>query len=126
MRSFSVSMACGILLLCTSCSHFHRNANTTSSISEENNVYKMTANFDANKTKGIQDYIGQCLDGHSHISFLNSRADASITLDDKTTFYIRSKPGNLEIKLNKQENSAASYKKIKKMCEGIKSIVEEK
>jgi len=57
---------------------------------------------------------------------LNSRADASITLDDKTTFYIRSKPGNLEIKLNKQENSAASYKKIKKMCEGIKSIVEEK
>jgi hypothetical protein len=57
---------------------------------------------------------------------VNSRTDASITLDDKTTFYIRSRPGNLEIKLNKKENPASSYDKIKKMCAGIKAIIEEK
>jgi len=57
MRSFSIPMACSVLLLCTSCSHFYRNANTTISISEENNVYKMTANFDANKTKAYRNIL---------------------------------------------------------------------
>jgi len=127
MKPFSVPVACRMLLLCIcfSCSHFHH-GNTSITTSEANDVFRMTANFDANKTKEIQEYIDECLDGHSNISFVNSRADASITMDDKTSFYIRSKPGDLEIKLNKKENSAASYYKIKKMCEGIKSIIEEK
>jgi len=127
MRLFSATAARSMLLLCVclSCSHFHHNG-TNITVSEDNNMYKMIAKFDANKTKGIQDYIGQCLDNHGHISFVNSRTDASITLDDKTTFYIRSRPGNLEIKLNKKENTESSYDKIKKMCAGIKAIIEEK
>src|SRR5436190_4393247 len=116
MRLFSATAVRSMLLLCLclSCSHFHRNG-TNITVSENSNEYKMTAKFDVNKTKGIQDYIDQSLDKHGHISFKNSRTDASITLDDKTTFYIRSNPGNLEIKLNKKENAASSYNKIKKM-----------
>src|SRR5215217_2469894 len=127
MRLSSATAACSILLLCLclSCSQFHGNR-TNITVSEDNNVYRMTAKFDANKTKGIQDYIDQCLEKHGHISFVNSRTDASITLHDKTTFYIKSKPGNLEIKLNKKENAVSSYNKIKKMCEGVKSIIQKK
>jgi len=46
-----------------------------------------------------------------------------ITLDDKTTFYMKSYPGELKIKLNKQDNSYDSYTKIKDLCEGLKEII---
>ena len=57
------------------------------------------------------------------MSFVNSRIDGTIALDDHTTFYIKKYPGKLEIKLNKDENSDEAYERVKSMCNGIKKLL---
>ena len=59
----------------------------------------------------------------SNMSFVNTRIDGQLALDDHTTFYIKKHAGFLEIKLDKDKNSYTSYKKIKSMCEGIKEVL---
>jgi len=59
------------------------------------------------------------------MSFVNTRIDGDLTLDDKTTFYIKKKPGFLEIKLNKNRNSSSSYHTIKELGEGLKGVLTE-
>ena len=44
-------------------------------------------------------------------------------MDDNTSFYIKSYPGKLKIKFNKNQNSEASYFKIKSLCEGINEVI---
>jgi hypothetical protein len=43
-----------------------------------------------------------------------------MTLDDKTNLYVRTTPGKLYIRLNKQENDEEAYLRIKRLGEGIK------
>jgi hypothetical protein len=53
----------------------------------------------------------------------NDYVDASTSLPDNTRFYISESPGRLKIRLNKTQNSTASYFRIKKMCEGVKQLL---
>lgn len=107
-----------------SCRNSHHN--TAISISETKDTYKMSAWFNTAKTNDVHKFMDQKLGNRNKISFVNSEMDATVTLDDHTTFYIRSLPGDLEIKLNKNENSQESYKEVKEMCEGIKAVIEGK
>jgi len=59
----------------------------------------------------------------SKFSFVSTRIDGQIALDDRTTFYIKKYPGFLEIKLDKEENSYQSYQRIRTMCEEIKTVI---
>lgn len=98
---------------------------TEITISEDNDTYKMVAEFKEEKTLKIQKYMDECLKS-SHFSFRNTEADAVITLDDKTTFYMRSAPGRLTLKLDKKKNTAEVCARFKKMCQGVKDIIREK
>jgi len=114
-----------MLLIWVSLSCFHFNDNDTSiSISETKTVYKMSAHFSRNKTKAVHEYIDRQTGKANNISFLNSEADATVMLHDKTSFYLKSLPGELEIKLDKQDNSYESFARVKEMCEGIKKVIE--
>lgn len=86
----------------------------------------MSAWFNLDKTNAVHKYMDQQLGKRNNISFVNSEIDATIMLDDHTTFYVRSLPGDLEIKLDKKQNSQESYIQVKKMCEGIKNVIEGK
>ena len=57
------------------------------------------------------------------MSFANTEIDGDITLDDQATFYVKKSPGFLNIKLDKEKNSDAVYRKIRSVCEGIKDVV---
>ena len=57
------------------------------------------------------------------MSFVNSRIDGTIALDDHTIFYIKKYPGFIEIELDKDKNSDVAYRRIKSMCEGIKRVL---
>jgi hypothetical protein len=92
--------------------------NTEISISESDNYYQLHAYFNRNKTKRLQRFMDAQL--HQRHTFVNSRIDGSITLDDKTNFYIKTSPGVLFIKLNKGTNDFDSYYRVKQMGEGIK------
>lgn len=85
--------------------------------------YSMDAYFAKNKTREVEDYLDKRIGAKSDMSFTNTRSDATFTLDDHTTFYMKKYPGCVKIKLDKDENSPAAYHRIKAMCEGIKKVL---
>ena len=57
------------------------------------------------------------------MSFASTEMDAGITLDDKTTFYVKKSPGYLNIKFDKEKNSEEAFAKFKGVLEGIGEVV---
>ena len=82
----------------------------------------MTAKFNPEKTTEVDRYLGKELPS-SNMSFVNTRMDGEITLDNKATFYIKKSPGYLHIKFDKEKNSYEAYAYIKSVCEGINDVV---
>lgn len=119
---FVVILSAAILLL-SSC-HKHRHNNTSISINESGSIFQMSASFNPSKTNKLQHVINNRLSESTDISFVNTEMDATLTLDDETKFYVRSYPGYLKIKFNKNQNSVESYERIKGLCEGIKVAVQ--
>jgi hypothetical protein len=83
----------------------------------------MKAHFNKSKTRDVEKYMDDCIGKRSSMSFVNTRIDGQIALEDHTTFYIRKYPGLIEIKLDKNENSDEAYQRIKLMCEGMKEVI---
>lgn len=115
-----------LVWLSVSCFHFDDDHNINISVSENENVYKMSAHFTRSKTRAVHEFMDKKLGHPNNVSFVNSEIDATLTLQDQTVFYVKSYPGELEIKLDKEKNSYEAYKRVKEMCEGIKSVVADK
>lgn len=102
-----------------SCRYFD-NDNINIGYTETGHYYTMKAHFGRNKTRGVEEYMNSKIGTASNMSFVNTRIDGQLALDDHTTFYIKKYPGFLEIKLDKNQNSYEGYQEVKAMCEGIK------
>ncbi len=111
-----------LMVVVTSC-RWHHNGNTDISYSEQSRYYLMKAYFNENKTRRVENYMDDKIGDQSRMSFIHTRIDGQIALDDHTTFYIKKYPGFLEIKFNKEENSYESYQRIRAMCEGMKEVL---
>ena len=112
------------LLACLSVfSCMHRDGNIDITYSEDDQYYSMNAYFSRSQTRNVEKYMDRKIGRRSNMSFVNSRIDGTIGLDDHTTFYIKKYPGVLEIKLDKDKNSYESYEEIKSMCIGIKKVL---
>lgn len=92
-------------------------------VSESGSTYKLQAYYNRNKTGEVQRYLHRQLAPNGFFAGADDYFDAHTQLNDRTKFYIKSAPGILVIKLNKRENSYASYMRIKNMCEGVAGIV---
>ena len=90
--------------------------------SQYSHYYEMTAKFNPDKTTEVDKWLDKEL-STGNMSFVNTSMDGDITLDDKTTFYIKKSPGNLHIKFDKEKNSDEAFFKIKSVCEGINDVV---
>ena len=113
----------GALFLLISFSSCFRNHNTSVSILDNEDVYRMTAKFDSYKTNEIRHYLNAHLHSHGYRSFENRQMDDEVTLNDGTSFYLLCRPGRLKIKFDKTENSAEACEKMKEMCEDVKKIL---
>ncbi len=109
-----------VCIAATSSCHLH---NTRLSFSESDRYFSMSAHFSRDKMHDVERYMDRRLGDRSNMSFIDSRINGIISLEDHTTFYIRKYPGYLKIKFNKDENSYESYDRIRSMCEGIKRVV---
>src|SRR5256885_11599803 len=112
------------LLTCitiTSC--MDRDGNIDINYKESDHYYLMRADFSKSKTRDVEEYMDRRIGTRSKMSFVNSRIDGTLALDDHTKFYIKKYPGFIEIKLDKDENSRNAYQQIKSMCEGIKKVL---
>jgi len=90
--------------------------------SQYDHYYEMKAKFNPDKTTEVDRYLDKKLPS-GNMSFVNIEMDGEITLDDKTTFYIKKSPGYLHIKFDKEKNSDEAFIKIKSVCEGINDVV---
>lgn len=112
------ALVCIILISC-----MHNDHDINIAYSEDDHYYSMNAHFPKNKTRDVDEYMDDRIGRRSKMSFVNSRIDGTISLDDHTKFYIKKSPGVLEIKLDKDENSDEAYHQIKLMCQGIKKLL---
>ena len=91
--------------------------------SESEKYYSMNAWFDEKKMRAVEEYMDDKIGRQSNTSFVNTRIDGSIALEDHANFFIKKFPGHLKIELDKRKNSIESYLEIKSLCEGIKDVV---
>ena len=120
LTGFSVFLIC----VCFSCHGLHAGDSICITISENDDIFKMSSYFKKDKTRKIQRYMNSQLGNESQGFFVNRKMDGMLTMDDQTTFYVKSSPGELEIKLDKDKNSEEGYARVKEMCEGIKHVIE--
>ena len=90
--------------------------------SQYSHYYEMTAKFNPDKTTRVDRYLDRELSGGSNV-FKDTRLDGEITLDNKTTFYIKKSPGYLKIKFDKEKNSDEAYAKVKSVLDRIGDVV---
>ena len=105
-----------------SCIH-NDNGNINLTYRESDHYYSMNAHFSKSKTRAVEEYMDSRIGTISNMSFVNSRINGKLALDDHTTFYIKKYPGFIKLKLDKDENSNQAYQRIKAMCEGIKKVI---
>jgi len=93
------------------------------SVVEDEDMYTFSARYDGAATSRVEGYINRNISPDQMGSSPNDYIDASTSLNDHTRFHIKESPGRLEIKLDKRENTKASYYRIRKMCEGVKQLL---
>ncbi|WP_428656434.1 hypothetical protein [Runella sp.] len=99
--------------------------NLSISVSESDDMYKISADYPEEKTRKMQRFLDDHLEP-SGMSFVNAQLDGDIAPDNGMHFYIKASPGTLRIKFDKRKNSAASYRRMKKMGEELKGLLTEK
>ena len=110
-------------LTCLLISCGRHDGNTAISYKDKGDLYSMHARFDKSKTRAVEQYMNDAIGRKNNISFSNVESDATFTLEDGTSFYLKKSPGRLKIELDKSKNSNRSFYSIKSMCEGIKEVV---
>ncbi|MEO7308239.1 MAG: hypothetical protein ABIR78_10970 [Ferruginibacter sp.] len=110
------------LLVMSSCFHVHDHDISITTTDDEDE-YEMEASYRRSQTHAVQVYLNDHLINSSSRSFKNRSIDDEITLDDKTTVYINSHPGELRIKINKTQNSEESCERVREICEELKDIL---
>lgn len=111
-------------LLCISAiSCRHSNHDLQITYNDSDHEYSMVADFNNRKMREVEYYLNRELGSSNNISFSNTHTNATFTLDDQTTFYLRKHAGHIKIKLDKDENSRAAYRKMKSVCEGMKVVL---
>jgi hypothetical protein len=122
MKKHLALVVTGFMLMgLVSCFH-HRN-DLSITISDNDDEYEMDALYNKRKTHAVRIYLDERLLDKKTGRYKKNIDREEITLDDHTKLYLDAYPGSLRIKIDKDENSPGSYKKIKQACEEIKEIM---
>lgn len=122
MKKQFILVVLGLMIVSALSSCFH-NHDISISISDDEDEYEMEAVYQRNQTRAIRAYLNEHLLSNNAVSFKSKAMDEEITLDDHTTFYINSYPGELTIKIDKTKNSEESFERVRQACEEIKEIL---
>jgi hypothetical protein len=116
IKSLLISQIATLVLL-ISCN----NGDVNIAVKEDDGYYRFKAHFDENISPEISEFLN---DHISPIRIDPERETKIITvLEDQTKLTVESSPGELMIYLDKEENSRASYHRIKNLCEGVKGVI---
>lgn len=121
-KYFSIGLLSLIIIAgLSSCFHHH---DISISISDDEDEYEMDALYNRSQEHKVQVYLNEHLLNKSSKSFKKHKnRSEEITLDDNTTVYIKSYPGELRIKIDKYRNSEESCENVRQICEDLKDIL---
>lgn len=111
------------LFCCMFVSCRHHKGDISIEYSESRNYYSMNAWFGENQTREVEEYLDEKIGRQNNVSFVRTKMDGWIGLDDHTNFFIKKFPGHISIELDKRKNSHDSYRQIKSLCEGMKEVL---
>lgn len=123
MKNYTVSVALGLMMIGGMSSCFHHGHDISISVSDDEDEYEMEADYRRSQSHAVQVYLNNHLLENGNVHIRNGFIDDEVTLDDKTTFYINTHPGELSIRINKNENSEESCKRVREVCEELKQIL---
>jgi len=101
----------------------HLNGDISIKVSDSDDEYKFVAHFDKSRTRDVQRFINISIRPNGLFSGEDDRLNVDTKLQDGTAFKVQESPGELTIKIDKEDNSVASVQRIRKMCEGIKKVL---
>ncbi len=126
MKARFLFLAVALFLSSVLSSCLHQHDDISISIQEDEEEYRLSARYDDSKTGAVENYIKTCTASNGRFNYSgHGDINATVTLDDKSRVYIRSREGRLKIKFNKEENTEEAYERIRDMCEGIKDLLAE-
>ncbi len=125
MKITKYQIACYLFFLFTCFSCFSWNENNVSiTVQEQKDEYQFYATYNRDKTDDVQEYLSENLKENG-VDFTEDNYNGiNVVLNDHTKFYLESSPGKIKIKLDKSENSEASCKKVKRICDELKDVLQ--
>lgn len=117
---FTTTVFC--ILLLSSC-RYHNNHNIKISVNESVGSYRFYASFPEQQTNKIHRLINNRLAPNELFASAKDYMNVTTTLQDKTTFAVKASPGIVEITIDREGNSPASYDRIRNMCAEIKTAL---
>lgn len=125
MKNYLVSVFTALMIITGMGSCFHHRHDVSVSVWDDEDEYEMEADYRRNRSHDVQVYLNNHLLTGSSVSIRNGYINDEVVLDDKTTFRINTNPGELSIRINKNENSEESCEKVRRICEDLKVIIED-
>lgn len=129
MKKAALNFFCLLMLVLTQChsgkteSSTVSNKFTTVKVSETKTTYTLDASFPRDKADEFYKYLNKAVSPSAQFDFNDGDLETTTSLDDGTTFHIESERGELHLVFDKTGNSHASYRRMKKIYEGLKGIV---
>ncbi|MEI6088589.1 MAG: hypothetical protein WCR66_13430 [Bacteroidota bacterium] len=94
------------------------NTDIAINVNDSEDQYQVDASYGKSQSRKVLSYIDAQLSKTKQ--FRHAKMEGAIELEDHTKLFIKTKPGRLLIKVNKNENDSASIERIKTLTEGIK------
>jgi hypothetical protein len=111
-----------VVIALNSCFHHHHDGILVR-INDNEDEYRMRAHFDDDLTDEVNRVINTYLERRHPSSLVYQNTDREIQLDNGTVVYIKSRPGRLNIEIDKDANPAEGYKALLEMCDEIKEVL---
>ena len=86
-------------------------------VSDSDDTYRISAKYQPRQSARLQRYLSDEL--HTEV-FKERRVINYLVLGERQRLYVRTSPGRLLLKIDKNENDDKSYDKMKEIAEGIK------
>lgn len=103
--------------------HFANRNDINLEVSENESELNISAEFPDDKTPVVKNYLKKELKLSKNISTKNNKIEENISLEDGTFFYMKLAEGRLKIEMERKRNSQTAYKRLKKMFEGLKTVL---
>lgn len=112
-----------LLILSTIFSSCKNSGNNLSIVVKEtHNQYQLAIDYNKSKTDSVEQYLTRFI-GQDTIFKAAHPSEINVTMADKTTFVIKSTPGDFNLTFDKSKNSKTALNRVKKINEELKPIL---